>query len=152
MNSITILRSGISVYEVEVDLDGWSRARTDKLDGFNRHILRAFPGLRRHECFEGECGGFVKELRAGTDLAHVIEHLTLELLREAYPGGRRISGWTRRRDTTHIIHFQAPESGSAQRAAECAVEIVERILAGKRVYKKKALESIRSSGEAGQQK
>ena len=144
---IRIVRSCISVYEVEVDLGKFSSTKTHRLNGFAARLLRIFPGLKTHECYAGEAGGFALELRKGTDLAHVMEHLTLELLKTAARPSRKFSGWTRRRGRRHIIHFQTPDSSMGHCAVNCAKRIVEDILEGRRVDTKAIVKLIRDSKE-----
>jgi cyanophycin synthetase len=146
-DGIRIVKSCISVYEVEVDLGRFSSARTNRLNGFPGKLLRMFPALRKHECYAGEAGGFALELKKGTDLAHVMEHLTLELLKTAAGSGRKFSGWTRRRGSRHIIHFQTPDSSMGHCAIMCAKTIIESIIEGRRVDKKSIIRSIRDSKE-----
>jgi len=52
---------------------------TCDIAGFNEQLLKFFPGLMDHKCSLGYRGGFVKRLEEGTYLAHVIEHLCLEI-------------------------------------------------------------------------
>lgn len=52
---------------------------TKDIPGFNEMLLTAFPGLKKHVCGLGYEGGFSERLAAGTYLAHVLEHVTLEL-------------------------------------------------------------------------
>jgi cyanophycin synthetase len=147
MRKIRILRTGISVYEVEVSLGAYSRAKTNRLDGFSARLVRAFPTLREHECFHGEAGGFVRELKAGTDLAHVMEHLILELLKMSSKSHRRFSGWTRKKGNNYVIHFQAPDAATGRGAADGALKIIEALLNGKRVNKRAVIKAIRAAKE-----
>jgi cyanophycin synthetase len=147
MKNLRIVRSGISVYEVEVDLGRYAGINTNRIRGFTNKLLRMFPALRQHECYAGEAGGFVDELRTGTDLAHVMEHLILELLKAASGSGRRFTGWTRKKGKRHVIHFQAPDGQMGQCAAAGAVKIIEGILNRKRVSKKAVIRTIRESKE-----
>jgi cyanophycin synthetase len=146
-NGIKILRSGISVYEVEVDLGKYSSLMTNAINGFPRKLVRMFPGLRRHECYAGECGGFEMELKKGTDLAHVMEHLILEMLRTAVRPPKKFSGWTRKRGKSHVIHFQAPDSSMGRCAAVSAKTVIESIIEGKKVSKRSIIKSIRDAKE-----
>ena len=145
--NIRIVRSGISVFEVELDLGRFTSVKTNELNGFPEKLLRMFPALRKHECYAGEAGGFALELRHGTDLAHVIEHLTLELLKSAARPRREFSGWTRRRGKHHILHFQAPDSSQAYCAVVSARTIIEGIIAGKRINKRVIVQAIRDAKE-----
>lgn len=54
---------------------------TKDIHGFNESIINLFPGLIEHKCTKGYRGGFLERLKEGTYLAHVTEHLCLELLR-----------------------------------------------------------------------
>jgi cyanophycin synthetase len=142
---IRVIRSGISVYEVEVDLGKYAAASTSSLNGFPRKLVRLFPELRTHECFASEVGGFLREMEKGTDLAHVMEHLILELLKVASCPPRRFTGWTRKKTKNHVIHFQAPSAQAAKKAAAGAIQIIEGIIAGSRVDARAIVRDIRDS-------
>jgi cyanophycin synthetase len=133
MNDIKIVRSGISVYEVEVDLGRYSCVTTAEIGGFNSRLLRLLPSLKKHECYAGEVGGFVSELERGTDLAHVLEHVILELLKLAAGSRRRFTGWTRKKSKNHVIHFQAPDARAAREATARAVQVIEGVIQGTKI-------------------
>lgn len=61
-------------------------------------LLTALPGLARHRCEQAE-GLFVEELR-GTEVAHAVEHVALELMVEAGAsrGLRGVTSWDHARD------------------------------------------------------
>lgn len=145
MKGIRIIRSGISVYEVEVDLGRYSCLTTAEISGFRTKLLRLFPSLRKHECYASEVGGFVRELDRGTDLAHVMEHIILELLKMASRSRRRFTGWTRKKSKNHVIHFQAPDAHAAREAALGAIEVIEGIIGGNRVNAQMLIKEIRNS-------
>jgi hypothetical protein len=147
MSGIRIVGSGISVYEVEVDLGGLRSVTTDKLDGFIPRLLRMFPALRKHECYAAESGGFIRELRLGTDLAHVMEHLILELLKVSSQPHRRFSGWTRKKGRNYVIHFQAPDGPTGRCAALNAIKIIEGVIEGRKLSKRALIREIRESKE-----
>jgi cyanophycin synthetase len=54
-------------------------ARTDALPGFNDRLLELLPSLYDHRCSVGKYAGFVQTMQVGTNLAHVVEHVTLAL-------------------------------------------------------------------------
>jgi cyanophycin synthetase len=147
---IRIVRSGVSVYEVEVDLGKYNSVMTTDIKGFSKKLLKLLPTLKNHECFAGECGGFVEEMEQGTDLAHVMEHVTLELLRLANGSRRRYSGWTRkaRRKRIHVIHFQAPSGAVAKLASQCAARAIQDIIEGKPVKRSAILKELKD-GKGG---
>ncbi len=140
----------MSVYEVEVDLGKYASLKTNEINGFSRKLLRLLPTLRRHECFAGERGGFVEEMEHGTDLAHVMEHVVLEMLRLADGSRRRYSGWTRktRKRRIHVIHFQAPNGAMAKRVSQCAARTIEDLVEGRPVKRSAVLGELRG-GKGG---
>jgi cyanophycin synthetase len=142
-----LVRHSVSVYEVEVDLGRYAGTTSRQIAGFAGKLIRMFPGLRRHECYAGERGGFVQELRHGTDLAHVMEHLILEMLKMACGRRRRFTGWTRKKGRNYVIHFQAPDGTMGRCAASNALEVIENIIKGKRVRKQDVIRHIRGSRE-----
>src|SRR4028119_1777023 len=56
---------------------------TDRLENFTDRLLELIPTLQEHGCSYGHPGGFVKRLQDGTWLAHVAEHVAIELPRLA---------------------------------------------------------------------
>ena len=146
-NGITIVRSGISVYEIEVDLGKYASLKSNEIHGFSGKLMRTFPTLRKHECYAGEAGGFESELKKGTDLAHVMEHLILEMLKTAARSHSRFSGWTRRKGKHHIIHFQAPDGSTGRCAAISAKKVIESIIAGEKIDKRAIIKAIRDAKE-----
>jgi cyanophycin synthetase len=146
-NGIRLVGYGVSVYEVEVDLGRYSGLGTDRIDGFAGRLVRVFPGLRKHECYAGETGGFLRELKKGTDLAHVMEHLILEMLKTACGQRKRFTGWTRKKGKNYVIHFQAPDGSMGKCAARKALEVIERIIQGKRIYRQNVIQCIKDSRE-----
>jgi cyanophycin synthetase len=61
-----------------VDL-GPNPAASTGLPGFNAGLLELLPSLYDHRCSIGKYGGFVQALNEGTNLAHVLEHVTIAL-------------------------------------------------------------------------
>lgn len=148
MKSMKIVRSGVSVYEVEVDLGCYASLTTDRIDGFDTKLLRMFPALRKHECYAGEAGGFVEEMKVGTDLAHVMEHLMLEMLKTASSSKTRFTGWTRKKGSRYVIHFQTPDASMGRCAATGAIKVIESIIEGRSLSKRALIRAIRDSKEA----
>lgn len=70
------------VIRLDVDLgvlEEWSTARLGS--AFIDPLIQALPGLQEHGCSYGEPGGFLRRLREGegTWMAHVLEHVAIEL-------------------------------------------------------------------------
>jgi cyanophycin synthetase len=67
------------VLEAVVDLGRYEELPTSKLPGCTDRLMQWLPSLIEHRCSVGERGGFLKRMRDGTWLGHVLEHVTLEL-------------------------------------------------------------------------
>lgn len=67
------------VIRMVVDLGDYYDIPTKSIEGLNDALIKILPGLERHNCSKGYKGGFVERLREGTYLAHVIEHLSIEI-------------------------------------------------------------------------
>src|SRR5262245_42625607 len=67
------------VLEVWVNLEDLRDLASNEIPGFNERLKRLLPGLWEHRCSVGEPGGFFQRLERGTYLAHILEHVVLEL-------------------------------------------------------------------------
>ena len=67
------------VLEAWVDLGALKDSPSDEMPGFNDRLMGWLPTMVEHRCSVGERGGFFQRLRRGTYLAHILEHVTLEL-------------------------------------------------------------------------
>ncbi len=67
------------VLEAWVDLEGLKDSPSDELPGFNDRLKAWLPSMIEHRCSVGERGGFFERLRRGTYMAHILEHVVLEL-------------------------------------------------------------------------
>ncbi|QYF92175.1 cyanophycin synthetase [Massilia sp. PAMC28688] len=62
-----------------IDLGPMRALSTSAIEGFCDTLLELLPSLYDHRCSAGKYAGFVQALRAGTNLAHVVEHVTIAL-------------------------------------------------------------------------
>src|SRR4051794_27599630 len=62
-----------------IDLEERADCPSDELPGFTDRLLQMLPGLHEHHCSKDHAGGFVERLRTGTYLAHIVEHIAIEL-------------------------------------------------------------------------
>ncbi len=67
------------VLEVWVDLEELKDTSSEMIAGFNDRLKGWLPSMIEHRCSIGERGGFFERLRRGTYMAHILEHVTLEL-------------------------------------------------------------------------
>ena len=78
---------------------------------------------------EGATGGFILVTRKGTNFAHIIEHVILELLFLSNSDNQLFKGWTRKKATnTYVIHYSAPNFLSGRLAAILGVDLVKRLI------------------------
>lgn len=62
-----------------VDIGQYNDIPTKDIKGFHEKLLKSFPGLKTNCCSLGYEGGFLERLNEGTYLAHVLEHVILEM-------------------------------------------------------------------------
>ena len=84
VRSIRVLRGPnlyayMPIFHVVLDIGPYEERPSSSFPGFIERITAWLPGLHKHECGVGRPGGFVERLRSGTYLAHIVEHITLEL-------------------------------------------------------------------------
>ncbi len=65
--------------QAEVDLGELKDTSSEMIPGFNDRLKGWLPTLIEHRCSVGERGGFFQRLDRGTYMAHILEHVTLEL-------------------------------------------------------------------------
>jgi cyanophycin synthetase len=68
------------VLEAWVDIGELEECPSDTIPGLYERLSTWLPGLIEHRCSYGERGGFLRRLAEGTWPAHIMEHVTLELL------------------------------------------------------------------------
>lgn len=80
-----IIYNGRNIYchrpciRAEVDLEEYAEIPTCDIPNFNNLLLEYIPTLKEHKCSRGYIGGFVERLYEGTYLAHVLEHICIEM-------------------------------------------------------------------------
>jgi cyanophycin synthetase len=67
------------VLEVWVDIKEFNDIPSNEIPGFNERLMNWLPTMIEHRCSRGIQGGFFERLRDGTYLAHIFEHVVLEL-------------------------------------------------------------------------
>ena len=67
------------IMKMVVDIGKYGSIPTNMIPGFNEILLDTFPGLKTNYCSLGYEGGFVDRLKEGTYLAHILEHVILEM-------------------------------------------------------------------------
>lgn len=111
------------VIQVTLDIGAYEQHPSTDFPGFVERLTSWLPGIAAHECGVGRPGGFVERLRSGTYLAHIVEHITLELQNLI---GFPVS-FGRARDTgergVYTVVFAYKEEQSAKAAFETALRL-----------------------------
>lgn len=66
--------------EAWVDIGALEDCPSNTLPGFPERLASWLPGLAQHRCGLGRPGGFLSRLKEGTWPAHILEHVTIELM------------------------------------------------------------------------
>lgn len=97
---------------------------------FVEPLLEALPGLHEHGCSYGEPGGFVRRLREddGTWIAHIWEHVAIELQNEA--GAEVTFGKTRGAGETGVYNmvYEFEEEQVGLQAGALAIDLLRKLL------------------------
>ena len=119
------------VIRMTVDIGEYGDIPTKDIPGFNEKLLDLLPGLRNNCCSLGYEGGFMDRLREGTYLAHVLEHVILEM--QAVLGYDVAFGRTRTitAPSEYSLVFEYQNEVCAQECAKIAVFILNNLIAGK---------------------
>lgn len=126
-----IVASRVSVYEIEIHTREWGKVQSNAIPGFADALVSILPDLEQHQCMSGQNGGFLQEVRKGTNLAHVIEHVLIAMLNRTYPGEVSYTGWTRQTGPgRYTIHYSAPDFLTGRVVALLATDLVRHMVAG----------------------
>lgn len=118
------------VIALAVDIGSYGEHPTKEIPGFNERLLSLFPTLKTNCCSLGYKGGFAQRLREGTYLAHVLEHIILEM--QFLLGDEVSFGRTRAiKEPSHYrLIFEYKNELAATACAKSAVALVNRLIAG----------------------
>jgi cyanophycin synthetase len=84
-------------FQAVLDLEELEDRPSTEFEGFTDRLVAALPTLEAHRCSRGHTGGFIERLREGTYMAHIVEHVAIELqclagTRVGYGRARSIRG------------------------------------------------------------
>lgn len=67
------------VLQITLDIGPYEERPSNSFPGFLERLVAWLPGLHKHECSLKRPGGFIQRLHRGTYLAHICEHIAIEL-------------------------------------------------------------------------
>lgn len=118
------------VTRMDVQLGAYENISSADAPWMAIQLAAAIPELVEHRCSVGTRGGFLARLRDGTYAAHITEHVALEL--QSRVG--HDTGYGRTRGTgvegEYSVVLEHRHEATGRRAAELALEIVQRAFAG----------------------
>ncbi|HEU5014791.1 MAG TPA: cyanophycin synthetase [Roseiflexaceae bacterium] len=113
------------VIRLTLDLEELEAYNSATLPHFTDQIIALIPTLHEHGCSYGEPGGFIRRLREGTWMGHIIEHIALEL--QCLAGTEVTYGKTRSlpdRPGVYYVVYSYIEERLGLEAGELAMQLV----------------------------
>ncbi len=135
--------SHFPVIKIVVDTGKYGQVMTTEIEHFNDWVLTEFPGLKTNVCGLGYEGGFLERLKEGTLLAHVVEHIILEM--QFMVGYNVTFGKTRIMDKpeqSYIIYEYMNEACGLE-CGKAAIYIVNGFLKHKKINVQQMIERIK---------
>ncbi|EGM79046.1 cyanophycin synthetase [Rheinheimera sp. A13L] len=119
------------VYLAIIDLEALNDVASTAIPGFTESLLAAVPTLHEHRCSPGYVGGFVERLQDGTYMAHIVEHLAIELqclagLSVGFGKARMVAG----KPGLYRVIFAYKVESVAEAALNLAIELVSALTQG----------------------
>lgn len=125
-----------------------ARLRTRDVAGLADRAWSALPLLSRHRC-ENPARASMREELADTEVAHLLEHVAVELLARGAPAraARGSTAWDFARDGRGIfrVAVRHPDPGAAKLAVELAAELVDTWAEGSAGDPRGAIEALHAA-------
>ena len=136
------------VIKVRLDIGDYEEVATNVLPEFNERLAILLPGIKEHHCSRGHPGGFLERLQEGTFLAHVFEHVVLELECQAgYMVNFGKARSTDKRAVYEIIVAYRVKAAGIQ-AVYAAEQLMQALIANNPYNLEDAIRMIKQAGEA----
>lgn len=133
---------------IRLDLGEMRGVATNRIKGFYERLKAVFPSMHVHRCTKGTPGGFFERVQEGTSIAHVVEHIALELQKLAGMN----TGFGRTRHTGDVgvynVAFSYVEQNAGKYAAEAAVNIATALIKNEPYDLAKDIEELKELWEA----
>jgi cyanophycin synthetase len=115
---------------MDLTIGAFDNISSADVPGITESLVAALPGLTEHRCSVGRHGGFVTRLEQGTYMAHIVEHVALELQNMV---GYDV-GYGRTRggdaDASYTVAFEYRHEQVGLRAGALGLAVVQRAFAG----------------------
>jgi len=140
-------RSKNQLIHMVLDIGKYEYLPSNKILGFYGRLKKHIPSLITHRCSKGVPGGFLRRVKEGTWMGHIIEHVALEL--QTLSGMN--TGWGRTRMVkgekgTYNVVFNYEIKECGRLAAKEAVRVVNDIIEDRDPEIAKTLKRLRSKG------
>lgn len=137
------------IIKTTIDIGEYEDISSAEIEGFNTRLLALLPGLYGHYCSRGRQGGFVERLYEGTYLAHIFEHVALEL--QCMAGEEVNFGKTRDAGSKgrYYVVVGYRTAALAVKALYVTNHILQAILAKQNIDMETAVKSIKDVGAEG---
>jgi cyanophycin synthetase len=136
------------VLETQVDIGSLEDFPSNLIPGFSERLSAWLPGLIEHRCSPGVRGGFLQRLGEGTWPAHILEHVSLELL--GLVGLQ--SGFGRARETekrgVYRVIISAQQEAVSRLALQIARDLVLAAMADRPFDLEESVELLRDLAES----
>ncbi len=109
---------------LKLALGQYENVPSHAIAGFVQRLITWLPGLQEHRCSRGRAGGFIERLHEGTYLAHIFEHVMLELQNMA---GHSV-GFGKARSTAQPGIYDVVVGFKCQAAARQSAYVAEQLL------------------------
>ncbi|WP_371376333.1 cyanophycin synthetase [Sporomusa aerivorans] len=137
------------VIKVILDIGVYDEIASNAIVGFVNRLLLLLPGLSQHACSRGYPGGFVERLQEGTYMAHIFEHVALEM--QAMAGDEYVSGFGKTRGAgrrgVYNIVFGSRSGPVGLAAAEGAYQLLTAVLAGQAFNVSEWIARLKKTGD-----
>ncbi|OGV20076.1 MAG: cyanophycin synthetase, partial [Lentisphaerae bacterium GWF2_38_69] len=132
-----------------LDIGEFETKPSNMVPGFVERLVKLIPSLEEHRCSIGVKGGFIQRLKEGTYMAHITEHVTLELQNLVGLDVRYGKAWNTDILGQYIVTFHYFVEAVALEAAKSAVKILEACIDGRDIDISAIIQKLKELREEG---
>ena len=129
--------------QILIDIGDFQNIKTNQLGNLSEYLVGQIPSLTNHKCGTGEIGGFITRVNEGITVAHLLEHIIIEL--SSFALNWKSGGKTRRTEKEGYyyiaIYCGIVDENVMIECVNCGLEILQNIFNKKKFllyeYKKR---------------